>query len=91
MTPQVWNKRDPHCPPDAVYVGRPSKWGNSYKISPTLNRAECIAAYKMWLNYHVDGKKIRDAAKIELRGKHLVCWCKPHSCHADILLEIANS
>ncbi len=26
-----------------------------------------------------------------LRGRHLVCWCKPdHACRADILLELAN-
>jgi hypothetical protein len=28
----------------------------------------------------------------ELRGKNLACYCQPHqSCHADILLEIANA
>lgn len=27
----------------------------------------------------------------ELRGKNLACWCKPGaSCHADVLLELAN-
>ncbi|MCV0395415.1 MAG: DUF4326 domain-containing protein [Rhizobiaceae bacterium] len=30
----------------------------------------------------------------ELRGKNLACWCKtggwPKSCHADVLLELAN-
>ncbi len=30
----------------------------------------------------------------ELRGKNLACWCRlggwPKSCHADILLELAN-
>jgi hypothetical protein len=31
------------------------------------------------------------AAKTELRGKDLVCWCAPKLCHADVLLEIANA
>jgi len=27
----------------------------------------------------------------ELKGRDLACWCKPdESCHADVLLEIAN-
>lgn len=27
-----------------------------------------------------------------LRGKNLACWCKPgEPCHADVLLELANS
>lgn len=29
--------------------------------------------------------------RCELRGNHLACWCAPGlSCHADVLLEIAN-
>jgi hypothetical protein len=26
----------------------------------------------------------------ELRGKDLICWCTPESCHADVLAELAN-
>lgn len=92
--PKVWNKRDPTCPKDAVYVGRPSKWGNPYshldsklaiKVS---NRAYAIAAYENWL--YDERPDLIEAAKKELAGKDLVCWCAPLSCHADILLEIAN-
>ena len=29
--------------------------------------------------------------RAELAGKNLACWCKPdQSCHADVLLRIAN-
>lgn len=32
------------------------------------------------------------AARQELRGKDLACWCAPGApCHADVLLEIANA
>lgn len=28
----------------------------------------------------------------DLRGKNLACWCKPRApCHADVLLELANT
>ena len=28
----------------------------------------------------------------ELKGKDLICWCKPGDlCHADILMALANS
>lgn len=28
----------------------------------------------------------------ELRGKNLACWCRMgESCHADVLLEMANA
>jgi hypothetical protein len=33
-----------------------------------------------------------DDVKRELRGKNLACWCETGAaCHADVLLELANS
>lgn len=35
---------------------------------------------------------LRAAAREELRGKNLCCWCGPQeACHADVLLIIANT
>jgi len=34
--------------------------------------------------------ELMDRAKIELKGKHLVCSCKPNPCHADLWLAVAN-
>jgi hypothetical protein len=32
------------------------------------------------------------AARAELRGRTLACWCRPGDpCHADVLLEMANA
>lgn len=85
--PKVWNKRDPNVPPDAVYVGRPTKWGNMYVIGTDGNRAQVIALHKA----HVEAAPaFIEMIKRELRGEDLVCWCPPEACHADTLLEIAN-
>ena len=38
------------------------------------------------------GANPADLARHELRGFNLACWCKPGTpCHADVLLEVANS
>lgn len=93
--PKVYNNRDRNVPADAVYVGRPSKWGNPFKVgdwvhrpagSRQLQRGECIDLYRNTLP-----PALIDAAKRELKGKDLVCWCAPEPCHADVLLEIANA
>ncbi len=84
---RVWNKRDPDCPASAVYVGRPTKWGNPCRIGIDGNRDTVIAKYSLWLDKMVDAGML-DLS--ELRGKDLVCWCAPRPCHADILLERAN-
>ncbi len=98
--PKVWNKRDPNCPKDAVYVGRPSKWGNPWRIgemSPVdghrFTREEVIELHKQALPQMLKVKDIEGVIILdisELRGKDLVCWCAPSPCHADILLELAN-
>lgn len=95
--PKVWNKRDPSCPRDAVYVGRPSKWGNPYHIGEwegssatgyVIKRKDAVRLYKDYLQ---SDKNLTSEVVQELRGKDLVCWCAPLQCHADILLEVANA
>jgi len=84
--PKVLNKRTDEIPPDAVYVGRPSKWGNPFKIKRDGTREEVIAKYAYWIERQ---PQLMDDLE-ELKGKDLVCWCTPLPCHADILLELAN-
>lgn len=83
--PKVLNKRTDKIPPGAVYVGRPSKWGNPFPLT-RYSREESIASYRTWLL----GLPYLINSLGELRGKDLVCWCAPLPCHADILLELAN-
>lgn len=92
--PKVWNKRDKNCPKNAVYIGRPSKWGNPFKIGDDYNgvpidREHAISQYKDWLLYSDQGYKLFQDL-YELKGKDLCCWCKPAMCHGDVLLELAN-
>jgi hypothetical protein len=89
VTPQVLNTRTAsgvECR-DAVYVGRPSKWGNPYVVGADGTREEVIERYRAYL---LENPELR-AALSELRGRNLVCWCAPLPCHADVLLELANS
>jgi len=90
MKPKVWNKRDPETPKDAVYVGRPSKWGNPFVIPRDGTREVVVWKFRKWLRLTAEGRRLRLAARRELRGRHLVCWCAPKPCHAYVLLEAAN-
>lgn len=86
---KVLNRKTSGVPDGAVYVGRPSKWGNIFRIGPNGTRAGVIQLYRNWL-WHSHNEAFRQKAKRELRGKDLVCWCAPEPCHADALLEAAN-
>ena len=94
--PRVLNKRTDKIPPDAVYVGRPTKWGNPYNVNDPLlpyglskaeRRQMVVDEYRKYLE---NNHNLMEALP-ELKGKDLVCWCTPLPCHADILLEAANA
>lgn len=72
-----------HCKQDAfdVYIGRPSKWGNSFVIGQDGTRAEVIEKYRLKL---LESPELL-ADLHELEGKVLGCWCAPQPCHGDVL------
>ena len=82
---KVLNKRDSGVPAGAIYVGRPSKFGNPYEIGRDGSREEVIQKYEAWLLSADNGLRIDDLRS--LRGKDLVCWCAPLACHAEVLLN----
>lgn len=84
--PKIWGHGD-NSASSAVYVGRPSRYGNPYVIGRDGSREQVVAKYREWL---CEQPELVEAARLELRGKDLVCWCAPFACHADVLLEIAN-
>lgn len=45
--PKVYNKRDKNAPPGAVYVGRPSKWGNPFVIGVHGDRDKVVKLFRI--------------------------------------------
>jgi Domain of unknown function (DUF4326) len=85
--PRVLNKHHGNIPRSAVYVGRPSKWGNPFVIGKHGDRQMVVTQYRSWL---CDQPALL-AALPELRGRDLVCFCAPRACHADVLKDMANA
>ena len=88
--PRVWNGKKAfpgEIPDDAVFVGRPSMWGNPFVIGPHGTREQVIRKFRKFFESREDLQK---EALIALKGKDLVCFCHPLPCHADVLLEFAN-
>jgi hypothetical protein len=71
-------------PQNVIYVGRPTKWGNPYKLSEY--GYACLQMYEDWLRQQL---KNNPSFLEPLRGKDLACWCpldKP--CHVDIIMKL---
>jgi hypothetical protein len=74
-------------PEGAVVVARPTRWGNPFPVAEH-GRAEAVQLYREWLAGRPD---LLAAARSELAGRDLACWCRPdEECHADVLLAVAN-
>lgn len=86
-TPRVHNRYHDTAPDDAVYIGRPSEWGNPFIIGVHGDHDSVIAQHRQMV---LDDSELIRHIKRELKGKHLVCFCKPRSCHGDILFDLAN-
>jgi hypothetical protein len=84
---KLYNKKTDDVPINAVYIGRGSKWGNPFIIGKYGTRKQVIEKYKKFL---YSKPKLLEDVKKELKGKDLVCYCAPLSCHGDVLLEEAN-
>jgi hypothetical protein len=85
-------------PDDAVYVGRPSRWGNPFRPGYTLIEGRLTGyrtneqAVNMYRDALLAGQlRVTVDDVRQLAGWDLACWCYPsEACHADVLLELAN-
>ncbi|MHB1702377.1 MAG: DUF4326 domain-containing protein [Acidobacteriaceae bacterium] len=84
----------------AVKVDRTTPWGNPFKVGKDGTAEQCVRLFRRLLtdgNFDLGSNHklfvfTPERLRADLRGINLACWCKPGApCHADVLLEIANS
>lgn len=66
-------------PENAVYVGRPTKWGNPFKVGQRNLYGTITAdnrhAASIYLGFAPQNEGLIAAAQAELAGRDLACWC----------------
>lgn len=80
-------------PSGTVKVDRSTNFGNPYdrKNTGDVPNADLVFLFRKWIESQ-DGVNMRRLICEQLPGKNLACWCRvDEPCHADVLLEIANS
>jgi hypothetical protein len=98
---QLYRTKGWRMPPNTISVARPGRWGNPFRVGDVdhktgeriADQAHAVRLFReRWFGAHHDGLGMHDIVQHELRGMNLACWCKPGTpCHADVLIEIANS
>ena len=82
-------------PANTVSVAKPSRWSPMYpwwvctgQSSGGCRHTEAVQIYREDI---MRRPRLIEAARQELRGKNLACWCPLHkACHADVLIDLAN-
>ena len=88
---EEWNSRD-----NTLYIGRnmsfyvpgtnKSKWCNPFSVKK-YGRDGCLKLYR---EYIIGDDELFNSLS-ELKGKELGCWCKPDTCHGDVLIELIKN
>ena len=82
--PRVLNfHRIINAPPNAVYCGRGSPYGNPFVIGKDGDRDTVCDRFEAEILPTLDVSA--------LRGKDLLCFCAPKRCHCDAILKKANT
>lgn len=84
MRTQVINAHKTLIPKNSVFIGRPSKWGNPFIIGLHGNRVTVIKKYEDWIRTQ---PQLMNSLQ-ELKGRILICYCKPQPCHGDVLVKL---
>jgi hypothetical protein len=81
-------------PEGAVYVGRPSRWGNFVRVGDLgadgqpYTAQQTVDLYRRATRFWTEN----ELPLAPLRGHDLACWCPlDQPCHADVLLELAGA
>lgn len=73
------NKYAGTAPPDAVYIGRGSPYGNPFVIGKDGDRDIVCDRFESEVLPTLDVEPLRD--------RHLVCFCAPKRCHGESILR----
>ena len=84
----VLNRKAGKPPKGARYVGRPTIFGNPFKIGQDGDRDQVIEKFRGYFQERLekDAKFKTQVDKLK-DAPALVCWCAPARCHADVLAE----
>jgi hypothetical protein len=100
---QLSRKRGWRMPAGTSKIDRSTRWGNPFKAGESAvhpasgnqitvrDTEQAVELFALYLQTP-EARLLVQAARKELGGKNLACWCKVgHVCHGDVLLQLANA
>lgn len=80
--------------PNYVYIGRAGHGLTGYFGNPFTKKSskndDILERYRGYVEHLLEMDREFNRRVKELKGKTLVCFCKPKRCHGDILAHYAD-
>ena len=73
-----------------VYCGRPSLYGNPFRVGKDGTRVDVILKYIDYFFERMRDDPVFKKKILELKDKKLGCYCAPETCHCDVIAEYLN-
>lgn len=77
-----------------AWIDRRTIFGNPFKIQKdggNWTREESVEAYKDYFKWRIENDDEFRTAVDGLKGKTLMCHCKPKLCHGDVIASYLNT
>ena len=79
-----------HGKEGVTMIDRDTIFGNKFVLEEdggSYTREESVERYREWFKKKIKKDSEFRKAVHNLSGEKLGCWCKPKSCHGDVILE----
>lgn len=70
------------------YPEKGSIWGNPFKVGKDGTLEEVLGKYEKYISEKIEKDEDLRCSLMNLKNKRLGCWCKPNSCHGDVLKRL---
>lgn len=82
--------------PYDVYCGRAGRgqdgyFGNPFKLEPNQARGTTLSYFKSYFYDRLEKDIVFKHRVLQLKDKVLGCFCKPHACHCDIIIDYLDN
>ena len=82
---RVLNRKAVGLPKGAIYIGRPSTFGNPFRLGRDGDRGQVIRKFEKYFLRRVKADPSFRAQIEALRGRDLGCFCAPLPCHGEVI------
>ena len=81
--------------PFDIYIGRAGRgedgyFGNPFRIGNGTSREDAVQKFQKYFIERIEKDSEFKRRVLALTGKRLGCFCKPKSCHGDVIADWLN-